>query len=107
MRSWSLRSFLTGSLVRSGMSGAAATAAAKGRVTANTVNLYVLENGGQLDRETVSVTVALGSGKGKTKSVATASARADVNLSDFGADLSVPKPRSLGIVATLKALAGR
>ena len=102
-----LRSFLTGSLVRAGMTGAAAKAAAKGRVAVNTVNLYVLENGGQLDRETVSVAVSLGSGKGKTRSAATASARADVSLSDFGADLSVAKPRSVGIVATLKALAGR
>jgi chitodextrinase len=102
-----LRRFLTASLVRTGMSGAAAKAAAKGRVTANAVNLYILDNGGQLDRETVSVAVALGSGKGKTKSTAIASARADVSLSDFGADLSVAKPRSLGIVATLKALAGR
>jgi hypothetical protein len=102
-----LRSFLGGSLVRAGMSGAAATAAAKGRVTVNTVNLYVLDNGGLLERQTVSVTVALGSGKGKTRSAATASARVNVSLSDFGADLSVAKPRSLGIVGTLKALAGR
>jgi hypothetical protein len=102
-----LRGYLTGSLVRGGMSGAGARAAViGGKVRVNRVDLYVA-NDGRLERETVNVTIALSSGKGKTRSVATASARADVSLSRFGADLTVTRPRSLGIVATLRALANR
>jgi hypothetical protein len=107
MKPAAMRRFLVASLVRGGMSGAAArSTVARGRVRVNRVDLHVLEDG-RLDRQTVNVTISVSARPRATTPGAMVSATLDVALNRFGADLTVARPRSGGVVASLRALVRR
>ena len=96
-----VRGYLTTSLVQAGLAPARAAALDKAsRITLSRVDLDVAA--GQLERERVTVSATVPAGKGRTAS--TLSAKTDVRLSDYGAELSVLRPRASGTAATIGQL---
>jgi hypothetical protein len=97
-----LTRYLSGLLVQGGLTPARArAAAAAARVTLNRVDLQVVS--GQLDRVSVSLGAALGAAKTK-KPAASIVVRANVDLTDYGAELAVRRPAAKGVASRLAQL---
>ncbi|MDX6644744.1 MAG: endoglucanase [Miltoncostaeaceae bacterium] len=97
-----LRRYLSGLLVQGGLAPARAkAAAARARVTLNQVDMQVVS--GQLDRVSVSLGASLGPAKGKGPT-ASISVRANVDLTDHGAELAVRRPAARGVFSALGQL---
>ncbi len=97
-----LRRYLTGLLAQAGTPPAVARAAVSGaRVTLNRVDLLVAA--GQLERITLTIraTIAAPRGAGAPASL---TARANVDLTDHGAELAVSRPRARGSFSRLSQL---
>jgi hypothetical protein len=91
-----LRRLVAATLVRTGMTLAAArSAAARARTEQNSIDLLLVDGGTRVGRLDVSVSVRL-PGVGGTLSFA-----ATVQVSDEGAAVTVARPRSAGVVASL------
>jgi hypothetical protein len=98
-----LRRYLTDALVRTGMSPARArTIVAGTRIALNRVDLEVAS--GQLERERVTVSGTVALGRSRSAPAGLLSAQADIRLSDYGAELSVLRPRASGVAATIGQL---
>jgi hypothetical protein len=105
-----LRRYVASALTRSGRAASLARAAgATARASVNRVDLYVAVSGGQLERATVAVTAAINAGRLvrglRGRIPGTVKASTLVNAGGYGGSLTVAKPRSRGVVATLRALA--